>query len=207
MGILVDNKLSMSQQCVCVAKTANNIMEYMRKSIASSSRDVILPLCPAMLRRIWSTLTVGSDTVDTLWVRIKQQINNVDVTVGVYYRPSSHDNDADELLFEELRDTCKPTGLVLMGDFNLPEINWEHHTAGITQARIFLKTLYEKFMEQVLREPTQKDGLLDLLLVNRLDLVSKVEIGGCLGHSDHEVIEFKISVDRRKVTTKSELWT
>ncbi|KAJ7408179.1 rna-directed dna polymerase from mobile element jockey-like [Willisornis vidua] len=34
--------------------------------------------------------------------------------------------------------------------------------------------------------------------VKRAELMGKVGIGGCLGHSDHKVIEFKISVDRRK---------
>ncbi|KAJ7399311.1 hypothetical protein BTVI_116089 [Pitangus sulphuratus] len=38
---------------------------------------------------------------------------------------------------------------------------------------------------------------------SRVDLVSKVETGGCLGHSNHEVIKFKISVDRRKSTSKT----
>lgn len=34
--------------------------------------------------------------------------------------------------------------------------------------------------------------------VSRVDLLSKVETGGCLGRSDHEVTEFKISIDKRK---------
>ncbi|KAJ7406023.1 hypothetical protein WISP_136290 [Willisornis vidua] len=37
----------------------------------------------------------------------------------------------------------------------------------------------------------------------RADSMGKVEIGGHLGHSDHEVIEFKISVDRRKSASKT----
>ncbi|KAJ7406063.1 hypothetical protein WISP_136041 [Willisornis vidua] len=36
-----------------------------------------------------------------------------------------------------------------------------------------------------------------------MDLVSKVEMGGHLGQSDHEVIEFKISVERRKSASKT----
>ncbi|XP_027523118.1 nipped-B-like protein [Corapipo altera] len=58
-------------------------------------------------------------------------------------------------------------------------------------------------VNKVLRESTWKDALLDLLLVNRVDLVSKVGIGGRLDHSDHEGIEFKISVDRRKSANKT----
>ncbi|KAJ7408465.1 hypothetical protein BTVI_59468 [Pitangus sulphuratus] len=92
-----------------------------------------------------------------------------------------------------------------MGDFNLPEINWEHHTAGTTQARRFLKNLDDNFMEHILRGPTRKDAPLDLLLDNGADLVSKVEIGGCLGHSDHEENEFKIFVDRRNASEISTL--
>ncbi|KAJ7417532.1 hypothetical protein WISP_63910 [Willisornis vidua] len=55
-------------------------------------------------------------------------------------------------------------------------------------------------MEKVLRKLTQKDALHDLLLVNRVDLMRAVEIDG---HSDHKVIKFKISVDRRKSVSKT----
>lgn len=53
-------------------------------------------------------------------------------------------------------------------------------------------------MEQVLWETILKDAFPDLLLVNRETLVSKVEIGLHLGHSNNKAIQFKISFDRRK---------
>lgn len=50
----------------------------------------------------WTELTAGSGTAGSLWVRIKEQTNNV--IVGVYSGPPSQDNDTDKLFFEELRE-------------------------------------------------------------------------------------------------------
>ena len=56
----------------------------------------------------------------------------------------------------------------------------------------------DNFLTQLVKEPARGSKILDLLFVNREGLVGDVKVGGRLGHSDHEMLDFSILVETQR---------
>jgi len=121
--------------------------------------------------------------------------------VGVYYRPPDQEEEVDEAFYKQLQAASQSQALVLVEDLNHPDISWEDHIARHTQSRRFLQNIQGNLI-QVVEEPTRKGALLNLMLTNKEELVEDVKVGGRLGCSDHEMVEFRILRARSRAITR-----
>ncbi|KAK4832281.1 LOW QUALITY PROTEIN: hypothetical protein QYF61_021680 [Mycteria americana] len=72
------------------------------------------------------------------------------------------------------------------------------NTAERKQSRRFLECVEDNFLTQLVSDPTRGGASLDLLFTNREGLVGDVVVGGRLGVSDHDMIEFSIHGEKKK---------
>ena len=83
-----------------------------------------------------------------------------------YYRPPDQGEDVDEAFLLQMRETSCSWALVLVGDFNHPDICWKDHTASCKRSRRLVESIDDNFLVQVLDRPTSGEALLDLPLTN-----------------------------------------
>ena len=78
LGVLVDEKLNTSWRCALAAQKANRILGCIKRSVASRTREWILPLCSALVRPHWESCV-------QLWS--PQQRKDMDLLEQVQWRP------------------------------------------------------------------------------------------------------------------------
>ncbi|KAK4826878.1 LOW QUALITY PROTEIN: hypothetical protein QYF61_011997 [Mycteria americana] len=66
--------------------------------------------------------------VESLWVRIRDQGNKGNLVVGVYYRLLNQGETIDEACLLQLQEASCSQAIVLLGDFNHPNICWKSST-------------------------------------------------------------------------------
>ena len=127
-----------------------------------------------------------------------------DITVYLIYRPPSGGAKSIEDLATLISAAERQS--IFIGDFNLPEIDWENGFAR-GRAAVLMEAAENTLMEQMVTFTTHIRGnRLDLLLTNVPERVVDVQEAGRLGHSDHSMILAKVNLNRQEVRkTKAQL--
>ena len=112
--------------------------------------------------------------------------------MGVFYRPPNSNLTVLEDLQNSLSNITT-TDIVLLGDFNLSEIDWANNRSlRNSEHHILLSDIIQdNFMHQLVNEPTRDQNISDLVLTTNVDLIKNVVVGEHF--SDHNSITFTLN--------------
>jgi hypothetical protein len=146
---------------------------------------------------------IKSDFQEAVFVDCKVSQDET-LTVGLVYRsPNSSDDNNEKLNTTMVKIAeSKPNHLIILGDFNFPEIDWQEEkcTASANHpATKFLKATRDAFLTQHQTTPTrfrqgQRPTLDDLVLTNRDDIVTDISMAAALGKSDHATLLINLDI-------------
>ena len=89
----------------------------------------------------------------------------------------------------------------MVGDFNLPNIDWNSFQATSSRDTKFLTALQDNYMEQMVDFTTHTKGnCLDLLITNMSVKVKDVCEMGRLGKSDHVIIQISLTMVEQRAS-------
>ena len=145
--------------------------------------------------------------VESVWVEFKNRYGKVFKLAGIYRPPlgcsvGGISKSAEEvrmvesLMLEEMLRGCRnaSNNIIILGDFNYRGIDWDFGM-GDRDSERFLDVIEECGLNQMVKEPTREDSILDLLLVNYVSLIEEVRLGSTLGNSDHRMIWFQLNFE------------
>jgi hypothetical protein len=151
------------------------------------------------------------DFQESVWCKI--QVNdNVKILAGTIYRTQASTDESNYKLLkmlEYVRQQAQVSHLLIMGDFNLPEIDYREFSVqgpDSSYAARFFDTTQDLFLVQNVLETTRFRGTqhpsrLDYIFTNEEDIVDELRYRSPLGNSDHVGLLWKIKCSCPTVKT------
>lgn len=123
--------------------------------------------------------------------------------IGVFYRSPGLDHESNTKLNSLLTRLCENhirEKVLLMGDFNHPDIDWSNEMCNKTGHHpdlLFLEMVKNNYLYQHCTQPThhralQNPNILDLILTNDESFISPILYLPPLGKSHHSTLEFSL---------------
>ena len=142
-----------------------------------------------------------ASATDSLEVISVNLILHKPITLCCIYNPPCPNNsqvlkETIQYLSALLQSTANPT--IIVGDFNLPDINWDNlmATCTSTSSSDFCDFIFDNALLQINDKPTHTGGnILDLIITNSENSVNNLTIhsSGHLVLSDHFTLTFSLS--------------
>jgi len=125
------------------------------------------------------------------------------IRIFVVYRPTASSSIYGSDIFcakkylsdtlDIIRNNINPIGpTVIMGDFNLPEINWSDLTSPSYVGQLVCDFCMQHSFVQCVQESTRNNSLLDVILTNDESVFSSISVEAPFSTSDHNLINFSL---------------
>ena len=140
-----------------------------------------------------STVENSENDCELQWAEVQTRTKSA--IIGAYYRPPDNSiKPLDDLKtsISNISEKNKDKPMILAGDFNLPNINWETNThipgKGQLELNEELLSISNDFnLDQLVKEdPTRENNILDLIFTNRPNTMKSCNV--VPGVSDHEMV-------------------
>ena len=117
--------------------------------------------------------------------------NNNKLNILLVYRSPSSIKADDKIFVETLEKYLKlDMNLIVVGDFNLPKTDWNKLL--LSRKDKISSYFQELCLSQIVKIPTRKNNILDLIFINKDLIKINYKIINILPSKDHKQIEFEI---------------
>ena len=137
-------------------------------------------------------------STESLWVEVRSGKGSITL-LGVFYRPPNSNREVEEQIGKQILERCSNSRVVVMGDFNFPNIDWNIPRVRGLDGEEFVRCVQEGFLTQHVDKPTRGEAVLDLILANEPGQVSDLSVGEHLGDSDHNSISFMLALEKERI--------
>ena len=103
------------------------------------------------------------------------------------YRPPNTDVDTTKQLINEISEKVKClNNYVIIGDFNMPNINWDQYSSNSLVCKTLVNFCIEYGLFQMVNLPTRGNNILDLIIASSDNIVHCINHEPPIGRSDHD---------------------
>ena len=115
------------------------------------------------------------------------------------------------MLSKIFRELCSTTlSVIILGDFNFPDINWETLSGGSQVSNIFCDLVFDNNLTQLIGDPAHVEGnILDVILTSTDELACSVAVNphNNVLSSDHFIICFQVCLFSSPAPSKNAYWS
>ncbi|KAK6967414.1 hypothetical protein BgiMline_027229 [Biomphalaria glabrata] len=148
------------------AEIFNSNYEIFRKDRADNHGGVLLAIKNTLIAE--EITLPNSKNIESTFCKINT--TSTSLIIGSIYRPPNSSLEYMQELCNQitaLKETNKNAVFWIMGDFNLPDINWKTLTIDKHQNlkdinELFIETLHNLSLDQIIKKPTRLNNTLDL---------------------------------------------